>query len=95
MTTMFILFQIAPWNMILFTMAMTWQIPTEKGFLLQKPVGLTVKVTMMLLSSVGLLEDIAFVRAQVPGEHIGSFTKLLEMFPVLQEAVVVQVSILA
>ena len=62
MTTMFILFQIAPWNMILFTMAMTWQIPTEKGFLLQKPVGLTVKVTMMLLSSVGLLEDIAIAR---------------------------------
>ena len=79
--------------MILFTTAMTWQVPTEMVFLPQKPVGLTVKVTMMLLSSVGLLEDIAIARARVPGEHIGSFTKLPEMFLVLQEAVVVQVSI--
>ena len=62
--------------MILFTTAMTWQVPTEMVFLPQKPVGLTVKVTMMLLSSVGLLEDIAIARAQVLGVHTDYSMKL-------------------
>ena len=79
--------------MMLFTKAMTWQIPTRKGSLQQRAVELTVTMTSMLRSLVGLIGDIAIARPQAPGVHLGLFTDLTEIFLGLQEAVVVLVSI--